>query len=119
VRRLKLLAGSISLTPLGALVLVVLVGAIAVVLVGPKSAQPAAFILAALMLLFTVGGRSGGRAGGRGGRTARRSTKSIADGRAEFHARSRSDSNDATAGEASEELWRRERERRETDGRTT
>jgi hypothetical protein len=111
VRRLKLSVGSISLTPLGALVLVVLLSSIATALAGPKPAQTPAFILAVLILLLAAGGLSGGRHG--------RSTKSLADRRAEFGARSRSDPNDATADEADEQLWRRERERRERDGRTT
>jgi hypothetical protein len=97
---------SYTITPVGVLLLIILVGALILAGVGPASTQAPAFVVGILILLFLVAGSlSGGVMG--------RSTKTLLDRRAEYGAKRR----DATGGPAEpaddSALWQRERERRE------
>ncbi len=96
------------LTPLAWVLMVVVLACAALFVAGPSSAQTPALVIGLLVLLVALGGSL---TGGKGGLTG----KSLADRQAEFHA-PRRDYVDAPAAE-DEELWQREHERRERDGR--
>jgi hypothetical protein len=108
VVRFRRFVKSTRLTAFGA---VLLVGAGVTAGLGPRSAQPTAFLVLVIAALVLVGG------GLSGGSRARHTGKGLAKRRAEFGPRPRNVSGE-TAAEASEDAWRRERERREQNGRT-
>jgi hypothetical protein len=110
VERLKRIVGSYSVTPVGVVVLVMLVAAVVLAALGSKSLQVPALIVALLSAaLIAAGGFPGGTRGRAGGFAARR---------AEFRPRNRRIANTTSQTDADNaELWRRERERRERDGR--
>ncbi len=94
---------SVRLTPIGAVLLVVLLVALALALVGPHDMQAPALVGAALILCVMVGGMSGGSLGV--------STKDLEDRRAEFHPLAR-DPRDEPADQLTEaEAWDAERAR--------
>jgi hypothetical protein len=110
VIRLKKWIRSYSITPLGWVMLVVGIAALVLAGLGPASVQVLAFIVAAgIAVLLIAGGLSGGAHG--------RSTKSLQDRRAEFGARPFRPEDEGPGAAEDEQLWQRERERREASGR--
>lgn len=108
--RLKKWISSYSITPLGWVILIVGIVALVLTGLGPASAQVPAFIVAAgVGVLLIAGGLSGGAYG--------RSTKTLQDRRAEFGPRPIRPEDEIAAPAEGEQLWQRERERREASGR--
>jgi hypothetical protein len=93
-----------KLTPIGWVVFGLLIAAVAVLILGPHSAEGAALAVAVLVLLGLVaGGLSGGRTG--------RSANGLDDRRTEFHPHTRDTSAVAPDEQREADLWRREQER--------
>jgi hypothetical protein len=107
---LRQLTASFRVTPLGWIVVLLFPIALAVFLLGPRSVQAPALVVAALVLLFVVGGTfSGARIRWGGGGSP--PTEAVRSAAAEFRPR-------AGAGPIEQEAddpdaWRKERERRE------
>jgi hypothetical protein len=110
VIRLKKWIRSYSITRLGWVMLVVGIGALIVAGVGPSSTQLPAFVVAILVGLGLI---AGGLPGGMYGR----STKTLQDRRAEFGPRLIRAEDEIPAPAEDEQLWQRERARREASGR--
>lgn len=107
MRRFKPRTGSWSVTPLGWVLFGLVAAGVTVSAVGPGSVQAGSLLVAVLACLMIFGG---GLSGGQG--VARRTGKTIAQRRAEFGPRRRSPVVQPLA-EPQENVWERERERRE------
>ncbi len=102
-------SGSVRITPVGRILLAVCAVGLILAGVGPSRVQMPGFVVAALIGLVLLGGFSGGTLG--------RSTKGLADRRAEFGAGPSRHSEIGLTDAAEDELWRQERERRLQDDR--
>jgi hypothetical protein len=109
VQRLRLYLASFTVTPIGAVVLVVLGVALGLFAFGPSLVQAPALIAGLILLVGVVGGVPLGfnARSWRGANLGRR--------RAGFHPIETQEI--AADRQAEEELWRKERERRAQDGR--
>jgi hypothetical protein len=112
VQRLRRYLASFTVTPVGVVVLVVLVVALGLFAFGPSTVQAPSMIVGVILLI----GVAGGAPVGRGGRGAWRN-ENLAERRRGFGASRRSIAATATDQQTEEELWRKERERRAQDGR--
>ena len=110
MERLKQRLRSYRITLVGWLVIAVVAGGLILAGVGPASAQRPAFMVAVGVLgVALAGSLSGGALG--------RSTKTLADRRAEFGPARRDSHEDDTEPSADAQAWQRERERRAARGR--
>lgn len=107
---LKRLLKSTRLTPLGGALLAVIIAGALVAGLASKSVQPIGFFVLVLASLVLLGG------GLSGGSRRRRTAKGLAERRAEFRPRSRRAPDESTT-VGNEDAWRRERERRRQSGR--
>jgi hypothetical protein len=115
VRRLRQYLASITITPIGAVVLGVLVVACGLFAFGPSSVQAPAMFVGAILLIGVVGGVPFGRGGAGAWRKP-----GLAERRREFGPRDHQDiAAPAAGGQAEEELWRKERERYAQDRRSS
>jgi hypothetical protein len=106
---------SITITPIGFVLLGVLVVACGLFAFGPSGVQAPAMVVAVILLVGVVGGVPFGRSG-RGGRRG----GNLAERRREFHPIDRRDiPASATDSQAEEALRRKERERYEQAERST
>jgi hypothetical protein len=117
VDRVRRYLSSLSITPLGGVILFVLVVAVGVFLFGPSKAQMPALIVAVIVMIGVVGGVPFGHwgAGGRG--TGGWRNPSLDQRRREFNPRSDHVSEDPLSATAEAEMWAKERERRAQDQR--
>jgi hypothetical protein len=107
--RLRRYLGSLSITPIGSVLLSAFALSCLLGLLGSSSVRAPALTAAGVIALIMLGGLSGGKRG--------RSTKGLAERRAEFGPVDRNASDDPLPRQAEEELWRKERERyRQTNG---
>jgi hypothetical protein len=107
VVRLRRYLTSITITPVGGVLLGGFVVALGFFAFGPSGAQAPAMIAAVILLIGLLGGVPFGIAGGRG------------EPRREFIPTDRRDLGASNVDSQAEEvLWRKERERREQDGRS-
>lgn len=105
--RLRRYLASFSITPVGIVVLVVIVVAIGLFAVGPSGVQAPALVVAVLLLVGVVGGAPVGR-----NRWGAWRNPSLSERRREFDPADRRDISDsATNSRVEDELWRKERER--------
>ena len=112
-RALRRRLESYRLTPAGGAMLMLLVAAVVLLLFGPKHDEvPAFVVIVAILAIFVMGSSSGGL-------TPRaRQQRTLSDYRNQFHPHERS-AKDEPETAIDEELWRRERERREQKSRGT
>lgn len=103
---------SYRLTPAGGAMLMLLVAALILLLFGPKHDEVPAFVVIVVILAIFVMGSAPGGITPRG-----RRNRTLSDYRSEFHPRERSLKDEPEA-PVDEELWRRERERRERQSRS-
>lgn len=114
--RVRRYLSSVSITPIGGIILFVLAAAIGLFLFGPSSAQAPALVVAVLLLAGLVSatpfsfGRRGARGLWRGGNLAER--------RSEFRPAERNVPDTPLSSSEEAELWRKERERRAQDDRS-
>jgi hypothetical protein len=106
VNRVRHYLASLTITPLGGVVLVVLLVAVGLFLFGPSTAQMPALIVVIVLMVGVVGGVPLGRGGAGGWRNP-----SLAGRRGEFNPPTRNVSDDPLSASAEAELWRKERER--------
>ncbi len=104
---------SYRVTPAGGAMLMLLVAAVVLLLFGPKHDEvPAFIVIVAILAIFVMGSSQGGI-------TPRaRQQRTLSDYQNQFHPRERSAKDEPEAA-IDEELWRRERERREQKSRGT
>jgi hypothetical protein len=103
---------SFTVTPIGVIVLVVILAAFGLFAFGPSGVQMPALIVGLILLIGVVGGIPLGHNGVGGWRNA-----GLAGRRREFGPGRREIVVSAVDQQAEEELWRNERERRAQDGR--
>jgi hypothetical protein len=103
---------SVSVTPLGGVILLILAVAVGLFLFGPSSVQAPGLIVAVLLLAGLLGVSPFGRGG-----TGLWRSGSLAGRRREFNPRARNVSDDPLSASEEAELWRKERERRAEDQR--
>jgi hypothetical protein len=114
VHRLRGYLTSIALTPLGIVVLTLLVVASALFALGPSEVQAPAMVVGVILLIGVVGGVPFGAWGAGGWRGA-----NLDERRASFHATQPQEILATQADrQAEEELWRKERERYAQDKRS-
>jgi prolipoprotein diacylglyceryltransferase len=113
VERVRRYLSSVSITPLGGVVLFVLLVAVALFLFGPSKTQMPGLIVAVIVMIGVVGGAPFGRWGAGAWRNP-----TLAGRRREFDPRARNVSDDPLSSSEEAELWRKERERRAEDHRS-
>jgi len=113
VGRARRYLSSVSITPLGGVILFVLAVAVGVFLFGPSKAQMPALIVAVIVMIGVVGGVPFGHWGAGAWRNP-----SLDQRRQEFNPRTKYVTEDPLSASAEAELWRKERERREKDQRS-
>jgi uncharacterized membrane protein len=113
VDRVRRYLSSVSITPLGGVILFVLVVAVGVFLLGPTKAQMPALIVAVIVMIGVVGGVPFGHWGAGAWRNP-----SLDQRRQEFNPRTEYVSEDPLSASAEAEMWAKERERRARDQRS-